>query len=162
MVWSEYLLMFPIKGLHQKPFYQQNLTCLRHAAKRIVRQLNKKGNKDLQEYVDQINKAVEQGTLVRLSKWEVSHLHSRPHWFTHHGIVYKPCFLLQTVTNIIQHAIYYYLLLQILQNMLFTTNKVMPHSTVVVVSFCQRAKKIRSFFQIVETFKTASYFFAET
>ena len=38
----------------------------------------------------------------------------------------------------------------------------MPHSTVVVVSFCQRAKKIRSFFQIVETFKTASYFFAET
>ena len=28
--------------------------------------------------------------------------------------------------------------------------------------FLPRAKKIRSFFQIVETFKTASYFFAET
>ena len=37
-----------------------------------------------------------------------------------------------------------------------------PHSAVVVVSSCQRAKKIRSFFQIVETFKTVSYFFAKT
>ena len=69
---------------------KSNMSSAIQAAKTIVRQLNKKGNKDLQEYVDQINEAVKQGTLVRLSKLELSQLHSRPHWFTHHGIVYKP------------------------------------------------------------------------
>ena len=45
-----------------------NMSSAIQAVKRIVRQLSKKVNNDLQEYVDQINKAVKQGTLVQLSK----------------------------------------------------------------------------------------------
>ena len=44
----------------------------------------------LEEYVEQIEKGKSQGMLIDLSQKEVESLKVRPHFFTHHGVVYKP------------------------------------------------------------------------
>ena len=59
------------------------------AAKRVARSLYKKPG-DLKEYIEQIEKGKSQGMLIRLSQSEVESLKTRPHFFTHHGVVYKP------------------------------------------------------------------------
>ena len=59
------------------------------AAKRVARSLHKKPGA-LKEYIEQIEKGKSQGMLIELSQPEVESLKTRPHFFTHHGVVYKP------------------------------------------------------------------------
>ena len=66
-----------------------NIISATAAARRVVKGLaHKKG--ELDEYTAQIKKAVDQGTLKRLSPEEVEGLSTTPHFCTHHGVVYKP------------------------------------------------------------------------
>ena len=66
-----------------------NIVSATTAARRVVKSLaNRKG--ELDEYTAQIKKAVDQGTLKRLSPEEVENLSNTPHFCTHHGVVYKP------------------------------------------------------------------------
>ena len=97
-----------------------NMSSAIEAARRIVKQLHRKGQQDLKEYIDQVNKAVKQGTLVQLSDLEVTQLHTRPHCFTHHGIVYKPDSLstsvrlinntIETLDNLLYHVLPHHVL----------------------------------------------------
>ena len=59
------------------------------AAKRVARSLHKKPG-SLEEYIEQIEKGKTQGMLIELSQEELESLKVRPHFFTHHGVVYKP------------------------------------------------------------------------
>ena len=59
------------------------------AARRVARSLYEKPGA-LEEYVEQIEKGKGQGMLIDLSQEEVESLKVRPHFFTHHGVVYKP------------------------------------------------------------------------